>query len=244
MLIIPAIDIRGGKCVRLFQGDYRRETIYGEDPVAMAERWIAEGAPYLHIVDLDGAREGVPYNQEAILSIVRISPVPVQVGGGIRDLATIEEYLSSGIRRVILGTAAYRHPEFLKQVCARWPGQIAVDVAAKGGKASISGWTLETEMPALDLARNCEKLGASLVIYTDIQRDGTQKGINLGDIRKVARALKIPLIASGGVSTLEDIESLRRLESDGVCGVIVGRALYAGTLRLSEAIARARGPGG
>jgi phosphoribosylformimino-5-aminoimidazole carboxamide ribotide isomerase len=236
MLIIPAIDIRGGKCVRLFQGDYGKETVYGEDPAAMAEKWVSQGARFLHVVDLDGAREGVPRNRTAIEAIARKSSVPVEVGGGIRDLAAVEDYFSSGIERVILGTAAYSNPDFLKAACDRWPGRIAVDIAAKLGKAAVSGWTEEIPISAADLARKCEELGAAVIIYTDIQRDGTQKGVNRRDTRKLARSLKIPIIASGGVSTLEDIQALLPLEKDGVKGVIVGRALYAGTLNLPEAL--------
>jgi phosphoribosylformimino-5-aminoimidazole carboxamide ribotide isomerase len=236
MLIIPAIDIRGGKCVRLLRGDYGKETVYGEDPVAMAEKWISQGARFIHLVDLDGAREGLPRNRAIIQSVASKSSVPVEVGGGIRDLTAVESYLSSGIERVILGTAAYANPEFLKAACSRWPGRIAVDIATKLGKAAISGWTEETPVSAADLAGKCEELGASVIIYTDIQRDGTQKGINLPDTRELARSLKIPVIASGGVSTLEDIQALLPLEVDGVMGVIVGRALYAGTLELAAAI--------
>lgn len=239
MLIIPAIDIRGGKCVRLFQGDYEKETVYGEDPTAMAQRWIDEGARFLHVVDLDGAREGVPKNMAMIRAIVERSSVPVQVGGGIREFATVEHYLSFGVRRVILGTAAYADPHFLREACARWPGRVAVGIDAKEGRVAISGWVRETEVLAVDLARRCQDLGASAIIYTDILRDGTQKGLNLQATREVARALKISLIASGGVSTIEDVDALRPLENEGVEGVIVGRALYAGTLNLSQAIDRA-----
>jgi len=236
MLIIPAIDIRGGKCVRLFQGDYGKETVYAEDPVEIAQRWIAQGARFLHLVDLDGARKGVPQNQEIILRILKFSPVPVQIGGGIRNLVDIENYLSSGSSRVILGTAAYADPDFFQEACRRWSGKIAVDIAAKGGKAAISGWTQEAETPAVDLAKKCEALGASWVIYTDILRDGAQKGINLESTRALAQTLKIPVIASGGVSSLTDIASLLPLEEEGVAAVIIGRALYAGTLDLREAI--------
>jgi phosphoribosylformimino-5-aminoimidazole carboxamide ribotide isomerase len=236
MLIIPAIDIRGGKCVRLFQGDYAKETIYGDDPAAMAERWIDQGAKFLHLVDLDGAREGVPLNKQTIQTIVDRSSVPVEVGGGIRDFIAVDDYLSRGVRRVILGTAAFSDPCFLEEACARWPGRVAVDIAAKKGKAVISGWVKETEVWAVELAKRCEELGASAIIYTDVLRDGAQKGVNLQATREVARALKIPLIASGGVATIEDIAALKPLEKEGVSAVIVGRALYAGTLNLSEAI--------
>ncbi len=238
MIILPAVDILGGKCVRLWQGDYARETVYGEDPVAMAQRWIRQGAKFLHLVDLDGARQGFPYNQGVILDIVQSSPVPVEVGGGIRTPAAIEGYLSRGVNRVILGTSAYADPLFLKEACAKWPGKVAIDIAAKNGIAAITGWAKETEISAVALAKRCEELGASLVIYTDILRDGTQKGLNLPAILEVAHALKIPLIASGGVSTIEDIEGLRPLEKEGVIGVIVGKALYSGTLKLAEAITR------
>jgi phosphoribosylformimino-5-aminoimidazole carboxamide ribotide isomerase len=236
MLIIPAIDIRGGKCVRLFQGDYGKETVYGEDPVAMAERWMGQGAQFLHLVDLDGAREGIPRNKEVIQAIVERSSVPVEVGGGIRDLFTVDDYLSLGVSRVILGTVAFTDPRFFQETCLKWPGRVAVDIAAKEGKAAISGWVRETEVLAVDLARRCEELGASVIIYTDVLRDGTQKGPNLRAIREVARVLKIPVIASGGVSTIADIKALRPLEKEGVSGVIVGRALYAGTLKLPQAI--------
>ena len=236
MLIIPAIDIRGGKCVRLFQGDYGKETVYGESPAAMAEKWIAQGARFLHVVDLDGAREGIPRNRAVIQSIARKSSVPVEVGGGIRDLSAIDGYLSSGVERVILGTAAYANPDFLQSACSRWPGRIAVDIAARRGKAAIAGWTEDTPVPAADLAGKCEKLGAAVIIYTDIERDGAQRGINLRDTRELARSVKIPVIASGGISTLQDLQALLPLEKDGVMGVIVGRALYAKTLTLPEAL--------
>ena len=243
MLIIPAIDIRGGKCVRLFQGDYGKETVYGDDPVEMAQRWVKQGAKFLHLVDLDGAREGIPVNKVKIRAITEGSPVPVEVGGGIRDMDTLDDYLSSGIFRVILGTAAIAHPQFLEQACQKWPGRVAADIAARGGKATISGWVRETEMRAVDLARKCEELGIAAIIFTDVLRDGTQKGVNLEATREVARAVRIPLIASGGVSTIEDIKALLPFEKEGISGVIVGRALYAGTLNLPEAIAVAEGRG-
>jgi phosphoribosylformimino-5-aminoimidazole carboxamide ribotide isomerase len=243
MLIIPAVDIRGGKCVRLHQGDYEQETVYGVDPVAMAQRWIDQGAKFLHLVDLDGARDGSPRNQHVIQAIAAKSSIPLEVGGGIRDLETIDAYLSRGIERVILGTVAYRDPRLLVKACEKWPGRVAVDIAARNGKAAIGGWTQETEVWAADLARHCEERGASIIIYTDILRDGTQKGINLAATRALARALTIPVIASGGVSTIQDIVALKPLEKDGVIAAIVGRALYAGTLHLPDAIALAAGEG-
>ncbi len=237
MLIIPAIDIRGGKCVRLFQGDYGKETVYADDPALMAKRWIQEGAEFLHLVDLDGAREGVPRNRGKIKEIAANSPIPVEVGGGIRDLFTIRDYLSSGIQRVILGTAAYSDPLFLEKACSQWPGSIAVDIAAKKRKIAISGWEKETDVLAVDFAQRCEKIGAAVIIYTDVLRDGTQKGVNLQATKEIAQALTIPVIASGGVSSLKDLEALSPLEKEGVIGAIVGRALYDGTLCLAEAIA-------
>jgi phosphoribosylformimino-5-aminoimidazole carboxamide ribotide isomerase len=173
--------------------------------------------------------------------VVKRSSVPVEVGGGIRDLSAVEDYLSAGVERIILGTGAYADPTFLQAACTRWPGRVAVDIAAKMGKAAVSGWTEETRMSAVDLAGKCQELGASFIIYTDIQRDGTQKGINLRDTREVARSLTIPVIASGGVSTLEDVQALLPLEKEGVVGVIVGRALYEGTLNLRDAILTAEG---
>ncbi len=238
MLIIPAVDIKGGQCVRLFQGDYEQETVYGNDPLAMAQRWIREGAPFLHLVDLDGARAGYPVNKRIIAEILRQSPVPVQVGGGIRNLEAIEEYLTLGARRVILGTAAIANQSFLEEACRRWPGQIAVDIAAKLGKVVISGWQRETDLSAIELAQKCQEKGAAVIIYTDILRDGTQRGLNLAATRQMAAALKIPVIASGGISNLADLEALLPLEKEGVCGVIIGRALYSGTLKLAEALAR------
>lgn len=209
--------------------------------MAMAERWMDQGARFLHLVDLDGAREGIPRNKEVIQAVVERSFVPVQVGGGIRDLATVEDYLSLGVCRVILGTGAFSDPRFLQEACAKWPERVAVDIAAKEGKAAISGWIRETEVLAVDLAQRCEELGASVIIYTDVLRDGTQKGLNLRAIREVARVLQIPVIASGGVSTIEDIKALQPLEQEGVSGVIVGTALYAGTLKLPQAITLAEG---
>jgi phosphoribosylformimino-5-aminoimidazole carboxamide ribotide isomerase len=240
MLIIPAIDLRGGKCVRLFQGVYGKETVYGEDPMAMAGRWIGEGARYLHVVDLDGAREGTPVNRQVILDIVKNSSIPVEVGGGIRSLEAMDDYLSHGVDRVILGTAAYAKPHFLNAACQTWPGRVAVDIAARNGRAAIWGWTEETEISALELAGRCQVSGAAAVVYTDVLRDGTRLGVNIPATCELARALSIPVIASGGVSTLADIEALLPLEKDGVVGVITGRALYEGTLNLAEAIAIAK----
>ncbi|HSR11040.1 MAG TPA: 1-(5-phosphoribosyl)-5-[(5-phosphoribosylamino)methylideneamino]imidazole-4-carboxamide isomerase [Thermodesulfobacteriota bacterium] len=243
MIIIPAIDISKGKCVRLFQGDYGKETVYGDNPGEMARKWVAEGAQFLHLVDLDGAREGEPRNLKVIQAIARECPIPVEVGGGIRDISVAEEYFTSGVFRIILGTAAYANPPFLKEACARWPGRIAADIAARKGIAAVSGWTRPTEREAVGLALDCEAAGAAAIVYTDIQRDGAQTGVNIEDTRKMAKAVKIPVIASGGVSILADIAALLPLEKDGVAGVIVGRALYAGTIDLARAMAVAAGKG-
>ncbi|MBI4496092.1 MAG: 1-(5-phosphoribosyl)-5-[(5-phosphoribosylamino)methylideneamino]imidazole-4-carboxamide isomerase [Deltaproteobacteria bacterium] len=243
MLIIPALDLAGGKCVRLIQGDFSRETVFGPDPEAMARRWINGGARYLHLVDLDGAREGIPRNREVIGAILEGSPIPVQVGGGIRDLKAAAHYLEAGARRVILGTAAFADPFFLTEACRRWPGQVAAGIDARAGRVALSGWTRQADISAVELARRCEEAGAAVIVYTDILRDGTGRGLNLSATGEMARLLTIPLIASGGISALQDIRDLLPLEKDGVCGVIVGRALYTGTLRLREALALAEGEG-
>ncbi|MGM0786273.1 MAG: 1-(5-phosphoribosyl)-5-[(5-phosphoribosylamino)methylideneamino]imidazole-4-carboxamide isomerase [Thermodesulfobacteriota bacterium] len=237
MIIIPAIDIKGGKCVRLFQGEMDRETVFSDDPASMARRWADEGAEMIHVVDLDGAVEKRPRNLEAIGRIVKeAGQVPVQVGGGIRDVETLEMYLDMGADRVVIGSAAIYDPEMVKKACERFPGRIVVGIDAKNGKVAIEGWTKTTEMAAPDLGKQFEDAGVAAINFTDIERDGMQTGPNIEATRDLARALTIPVVASGGVSCLDDIRRLAALETDGVTGIITGRALYEGALDLRSAM--------
>ncbi|MFZ5874932.1 MAG: 1-(5-phosphoribosyl)-5-[(5-phosphoribosylamino)methylideneamino]imidazole-4-carboxamide isomerase [Nitrospirota bacterium] len=235
MIIIPAIDIRGGRCVRLFQGRFDAETVYGDNPAAMAERWQAEGAVRLHVVDLDGAADGVPKNRDAIAAIINAARIPVQVGGGVRDVATIDEYVNLGVDRVVLGTRAALDPAFLREVCARFPGKVVVAIDARDGRVAIRGWLEATDRDALDVAREAAAAGAASLLYTDIRRDGTQEGPNLAALAAVSAATPTPVIASGGVSTPEHVRSLARIK--GIEAAIVGQALYKGTLSLRDAMA-------
>jgi phosphoribosylformimino-5-aminoimidazole carboxamide ribotide isomerase len=238
--IIPAIDIKNGNCVRLLQGRMDAETVYSHDPVEIALKWQEEGASLIHIVDLDGAVEKKPRHLNLIQDIIRSVEVEVQVGGGIRDEDTISGYFETGVSRVVIGTGAIRHPEWVTDVCKRYPGRIIVGIDARNGMASIEGWTQTTDIPAVDLARRFEDSGVWAINFTDIQRDGMQSGPNIEETRKLARAITIPVVASGGVSDLTDIEKLLPLEKYGVIGVITGKALYSGTLSLKEAIAFAK----
>jgi phosphoribosylformimino-5-aminoimidazole carboxamide ribotide isomerase len=240
MLVIPAIDLKAGRCVRLYQGDMHQATIYSDDPIATARRWQNEGAERLHVVDLDGAIAGAGINTTVIEQICRALTIPVQVGGGIRDLDAIERLLSRGVARVILGTIAYRQPEVVATACERFPGYITVGIDARAGKVAVQGWTEATELDALTLAERCADVGVSELVYTDIARDGTEQGVNLAATLALARAVSLPIIASGGVASLRDIERLVPLESEGIVGVIVGRALYTGAVKLAEALAVAR----
>ncbi|MBI2989369.1 MAG: 1-(5-phosphoribosyl)-5-[(5-phosphoribosylamino)methylideneamino]imidazole-4-carboxamide isomerase [Deltaproteobacteria bacterium] len=236
MLIIPAIDIKDGKCVRLYQGEMDKDTTYYESPLEAARHWVEEGAGLLHVVDLNGAVEGHPVHKQEVAAICMGFGVPVELGGGLRSLEAIEEALALGVERVVLGTAAYEDPEFLRAVCGRFPGKIVAGIDAREGRVAIKGWKEGTSMDAAELAERCEKDGASRIIYTDISRDGTSLGVNVEETLCLARAVKIPVIASGGVSSLDDIRRLKALENDGVEGVIVGRALYSGAFTLREAI--------
>ena len=240
MIVIPAVDIKDGRCVRLLQGRKDAETVFSNDPAAMAERWSTEGAELIHVIDLDGAFEKKPRNASAIENILKRIEIPIQVGGGIRDAATIDRYLGAGVQRVIIGTEAIKQPELIESACNRYPDQIAVAIDARDGKVAIDGWTETTEVRALDLARRFEDSGVAAIIFTDIQRDGMQTGPNIDATREMAEALSIPVIASGGVSDLSDIHKLLPLAAAGVIGVITGRALYDGTLDLKEAIAATR----
>ncbi len=236
MLVIPAIDLKGGECVRLEQGKMDLATVFSENPSAMAGRWEAEGAKLLHVVDLDGAFGGSPRNRKAIENIISSVAIPVQVGGGIRDFETIESHLDSGIDRVILGTSACQNPDFAKEACRRFPGRIAVGIDALKGMVAVKGWTCVTDQKATELAKKFEGFGVKWIIYTDISRDGMLSGLNFKDTEEVAKSITIPLVASGGVSTIEDIKKLLEIEKYGIEGVIVGRSIYAGSLDLGESI--------
>jgi phosphoribosylformimino-5-aminoimidazole carboxamide ribotide isomerase len=241
MLLIPAIDLKDGHCVRLKQGDMDQSTTFSEDPAAMARRWVDAGARRLHLVDLNGAFAGKPQNHAAIKSILREvgDDIPVQLGGGIRDLDTIERYIDDGLRYVIIGTAAVKNPGFLKDACVAFGGHIIVGLDAKDGKVATDGWSKLTGHEVADLGKKFEDYGVESIIYTDIGRDGMLSGINIEATVRLAKALSIPVIASGGLSNMADIEQLCAVESDGVEGVICGRAIYSGDLDFAAAQARA-----
>jgi len=241
MLLIPAIDLKDGHCVRLEQGDMSVVTSFGDDPAAMALRWLAAGARRLHLVDLNGAFAGKPVNEGAVKAILRAvgDKIPVQLGGGIRDLDTIERYLDDGVSYVIIGTAAVKSPGFLKDACSAFGGHIIVGLDAKDGKVATDGWSKLTGHEVVDLAKKFEDYGVEGVIYTDIGRDGMLTGINIDATVKLAQALTIPVFASGGLSGLADIEKLCAVEADGVQGVICGRAIYTGALDFTQAQVRA-----
>jgi len=236
LLIIPAIDLKDGKCVRLRQGRMDQATVFSDDPVATARRWVEAGAKRLHIVDLNGALSGHPVNAGAIEAIVRAFPeVSVQVGGGIRDEETIQAYLDCGVRYVILGTKAVNAPHFVSDVCAEFPGHIIVGLDAKDGKVAIDGWSKLSGHDVIDLAKKYQNEGVEAIVYTDIGRDGMMTGVNVEATTRLASAISIPVIASGGISTLDDIRKLCAIADTGVVGAIVGRALYEGTLDFAEA---------
>ncbi|MCP5271871.1 MAG: 1-(5-phosphoribosyl)-5-[(5-phosphoribosylamino)methylideneamino]imidazole-4-carboxamide isomerase [Burkholderiaceae bacterium] len=241
MLLIPAIDLKDGHCVRLEQGDMEAATTFGDDPAAMARRWLDAGARRLHLVDLNGAFAGKPVNEGAVKAILREvgDDIPVQLGGGIRDLDTIERYLDDGISYVIIGTAAVKNPGFLKEACIAFGGHIIVGLDAKDGKVATDGWSKLTGHEVVDLARKFEDYGVEGVIYTDIGRDGMLTGINIEATIKLAQALTIPVIASGGLAGIADIERLCAVEDEGVTGVICGRSIYTGALDFAAAQLRA-----
>jgi phosphoribosylformimino-5-aminoimidazole carboxamide ribotide isomerase len=235
MLIIPAIDLKDGRCVRLFQGEMDRETVYFEKPIDAARHWLREGATLIHLVDLDGAVEGRPVHVKEVEAICRETDLGVELGGGLRSVEAVEAALALGVSRVVIGTAAYDNQKFLQSVCREFPGKIVVGIDARSGKIAIRGWKETTSMEAVQLARRCEADGAACIIYTDISRDGTREGVNVEETLTIARSVKIPVIASGGVGTLDDIRRLVPLEKEGVEGVIVGKALYAGAFTFKEA---------
>ena len=241
MLLIPAIDLKDGHCVRLKQGDMSDATVFSEDPEAMARHWLEQGARRLHLVDLNGAVAGKPKNEAVIKKIVAAvgEDVPIQLGGGLRDLDTIERYLDDGVSYVIIGTAAVKNPGFLHDACVAFPGHIIVALDAKDGKVATDGWSKMTGHDVVDLAKKFEDYGVEAVIYTDIGRDGMLNGVNIEATVKLAQALRIPVIASGGIADLKDIDRLCAVEDEGIMGAITGRAIYEGTLDFRLAQARA-----
>ncbi len=236
MVIIPAIDIKDGKCVRLAQGDFDRITTYADNPVDMALTWMQKGAELIHVVDLDGSVAGLPRNANIILEIARKVDVPIQVGGGIRDMETIEFYLNNGVYSVILGTAALQNEEIVRDACQTFPEKIILGIDALEGKVAIRGWTQKTQLNAVDLARRYEKFNVKAIVYTDIKRDGMETGVNIEATKELAKAVSIPVIASGGVATIADIENLLSVKDCEFYGVIIGRALYNGAVSLEDAI--------
>ena len=249
MLLIPAIDLKDGHCVRLKQGDMDQATVFSEDPAEMALHWLQQGARRLHLVDLNGAFAGKPKNESAVKAIIKmvqqyaedndIDEIPIQLGGGIRDLDTIDRYLNNGLSYIIIGTAAVKSPGFLHDACSAFPGQVIVGLDAKDGKVATDGWSKLTGHEVVDLAKKFEDWGVESIIYTDIGRDGMLSGINIDATVQLAQALTIPVIASGGLSNMNDIEQLCAVESEGVQGVICGRAIYTGDLNFAAAQARA-----
>jgi len=241
VLIIPAIDLKDGRCVRLQQGDMDTATVFSEDPVAMARHWAEQGARRLHIVDLNGAVAGKPRNEKVIREMIAAvgETLPIQLGGGIRDLDTLESYIDAGVAFVIIGTAAVKNPGFLHDACYAFPGHIIVGLDAKDGKVAVEGWSKMTGHDVLDLAKKFEDYGVEALIYTDIGRDGMLTGVNIEATLKLAQAIKIPIIASGGLSSVKDVQSVCKLVPEGIVGAIAGRALYEGKLDFKKAQAAA-----
>lgn len=240
MLVIPAIDLKDGQCVRLRQGLMEESTIFSDDPLAMATRWVNEGARRLHLVDLNGAFQGEPVNASAVQAIAQAHPeLPIQIGGGIRDLTTIEQYLNAGVSYVIIGTKAVKEPEFVRQACQEFPGKVIVGIDAKDGMVATDGWAELSAVAATELAKSLEQAGVSAIVYTDIARDGMMQGVNVDATVEMARASSIPVIASGGITHLDDIRALSFYFDQGIAGAITGRAIYEGTINLAEAQALA-----
>ncbi len=237
MILFPAIDLKDGACVRLFQGDMDKATVYNADPASQARAFADAGFRWLHLVDLNGAIEGRPVNDRAVETILGAIPMPAQLGGGIRDLATIRMWLDKGVRRVILGTAALENPDLVKEACREFPGRIVVGIDARDGYVAVAGWAKTSKVKALDLALRFEDSGVAAIVYTDISRDGAMMGVNVEATTDLAWALTTPVIASGGVSTMTDLEELKQVEQAGIEGVIVGRALYDGRIDAKRALA-------
>ena len=237
--LYPAIDLKQGRVVRLQRGDMAQATIYAEDPAEQACAFAAQGFQWLHVVDLDGAFAGKPANAEAVARILAASPNPVQLGGGIRNMPTVEAWLEGGVTRVILGSAAVKDPQFVREACRHFPGRVVVGIDARGGMVATEGWAETSTLPARDLALRLEDAGAAAIIYTDIERDGMLSGVNVEQTRALAMALETPVIASGGVASIADIEALKAVAADGIAGSILGRALYDGRINPAEALALA-----
>jgi phosphoribosylformimino-5-aminoimidazole carboxamide ribotide isomerase len=236
MLIIPAIDLKDGKCVRLKQGRMEDDTVFSDDPVGMATHWVEQGARRLHLVDLNGAFAGTPVNGDIVNAIARKHPtLPIQIGGGIRSLEIIEAYVRAGVSWVIIGTKAVKEPQFVHEACKAFPGKVIVGIDAKDGWVATDGWAEVSSVQAVDLARQFRAAGVSAIVYTDIARDGMMQGVNVEATAKLARDAGIPVIASGGVTNIEDIRQLKAVSADGVIGAITGRAIYEGTLHLGAA---------
>ncbi|MEH1888140.1 MAG: 1-(5-phosphoribosyl)-5-[(5-phosphoribosylamino)methylideneamino]imidazole-4-carboxamide isomerase [Nostoc sp.] len=242
MDVIPAIDLLEGRCVRLYQGDYNRSQVFSENPADVAKQWVAQGATRLHIVDLDGAKAGKIVNLGAIEAIAHAVSVPIEIGGGLRDRTSVQQLFNLGVQWAILGTIAVEQPQLVQQLCEEFPGQIIIGIDARNGRVATHGWLETSEVLATQLAVQMQELGAAAIIYTDIHRDGTLTGPNFEALQELAAVISIPIIASGGVSSVTNLLSLLALEPQGVTGVIVGRALYTGDILLKEAL-RAIGPG-
>jgi phosphoribosylformimino-5-aminoimidazole carboxamide ribotide isomerase len=241
MIVIPAIDLKDGRCVRLRQGDFGRVTVYADDPIEMASIWKDRGAERLHVVDLDGSMTGIPRHATVIRDIVKATGLPVQVGGGIRQMQTVKTYLRMGVRWVILGTSALRDPGFVRRACREFPDQVILGIDASRGLLAVQGWTESTEETAMDLACRFANDQPAALVYTDIMRDGMEIGVNIESTRELAESVGIPVIASGGLSNIGDVERLMTIEEEGVFAVIAGKALYTGALSLEEAIALTKG---
>ena len=236
MLIIPAIDIKDGKCVRLRQGDMDQETVFSDDPVAMAARWVEAGARRLHLVDLNGAFAGKPVNATVVAAIAEAFPdLPIQVGGGIRDAETVQTYLDAGVSYVIIGTQAVTVPHFVNDLCLEFPGHVIVGLDAKNGKVAVDGWSKLSKHDVIDMAKHFEQDGVEAIVYTDISRDGMMQGVNVDATVRLAQSINIPVIASGGITNIEDIRRLCAVEQEGIKGAITGRAIYEGTLDFAAA---------
>jgi len=237
VILYPAIDLKEGRCVRLVRGAMNAATVFNDDPAGQARSFAAAGCRWLHIVDLDGAFAGQPMNRVSVEAILAAVTIPVQLGGGIRDLATLEAWLGKGVRRAILGTAALRNPGLVREGCRLFPGRVAVGIDARAGRVAVEGWAETSEITALELALRFEDAGVGAIIFTDIERDGMVQGANITETAALARRLKTPVIASGGVSSLDDVRALKAHERDGVAGAILGRALYDGRIDLEAALA-------